>query len=86
MYNIASLLIIFLCGFINIFKSYSVKYANGFYCAQNEIIYLSQRVVSKILKHSVSVIQSIYVSDYHNHRIIKWTKTAKEGIVAADGQ
>ncbi|CAF1651691.1 unnamed protein product, partial [Adineta ricciae] len=29
--------------------------------------------------------QSIYISDSFNHRIVKWTKGAKEGIVVAGG-
>lgn len=29
--------------------------------------------------------QSIYVSDHHNHRIIKWRKDASEGVVVAGG-
>lgn len=30
--------------------------------------------------------QSVYVSEYNNHRITKWLKDAKEGIVVAGGQ
>jgi hypothetical protein len=29
---------------------------------------------------------SVYVSDYYNHRVMKWLKGAKEGIVVAGGQ
>ncbi len=29
--------------------------------------------------------QSIYVSDHFNHRVMKWRKDAKGGIVVADG-
>jgi sugar lactone lactonase YvrE len=29
---------------------------------------------------------SLYVSDYNNHRVMKWVKGAKEGIVVAGGQ
>ncbi|CAF4165324.1 unnamed protein product, partial [Rotaria sordida] len=30
--------------------------------------------------------QAVYVSDYGNHRVMKWNKGAKEGIVVAGGQ
>ncbi|CAF1106013.1 unnamed protein product, partial [Rotaria sordida] len=30
--------------------------------------------------------QTVYVSDYSNHRVMKWNKGAKEGIVVAGGQ
>ncbi|CAF4615914.1 unnamed protein product, partial [Rotaria socialis] len=30
--------------------------------------------------------QNVYVSDNRNHRVMKWNKGAKEGIVAAGGQ
>ncbi|CAF4496617.1 unnamed protein product, partial [Rotaria magnacalcarata] len=29
---------------------------------------------------------SVYVSDYSNHRVMKWNEGAKEGIVVAGGQ
>ncbi|CAF0986226.1 unnamed protein product [Adineta steineri] len=29
--------------------------------------------------------ESVYVSDYHNHRVMKWRKDAKEGTVVAGG-
>ncbi|CAF4945043.1 unnamed protein product, partial [Rotaria socialis] len=30
--------------------------------------------------------QNVYVSDHENHRVMKWNKGAKEGIVVAGGQ
>ncbi|CAF4335574.1 unnamed protein product, partial [Rotaria magnacalcarata] len=30
--------------------------------------------------------QNVYVSDQNNHRVMKWNKGAKEGIVVAGGQ
>ena len=30
--------------------------------------------------------QVVHVSDYNNHRVMKWNKGAKEGIVVAGGQ
>ncbi|CAF4894205.1 unnamed protein product [Rotaria socialis] len=30
--------------------------------------------------------QNVYVSDFYNHRVMKWNKGAKEGIVVAGGQ
>ncbi|CAF2109444.1 unnamed protein product, partial [Rotaria magnacalcarata] len=30
--------------------------------------------------------QNVYVSDSSNHRVMKWNKSAKEGIVIAGGQ
>ncbi|CAF3890770.1 unnamed protein product [Rotaria sp. Silwood1] len=30
--------------------------------------------------------QTVYVSDFHNHRVMKWNKDAKEGIIIAGGQ
>ena len=30
--------------------------------------------------------QTVYVSDYYNHRVMKWNKYAKEGIVVAGGE
>ncbi|CAF5061901.1 unnamed protein product, partial [Rotaria socialis] len=30
--------------------------------------------------------QTVYVSDNNNHRVMKWNKGAKEGIVVAGGQ
>lgn len=30
--------------------------------------------------------QSIYVSDYYNHRVMKWVKGAKQGLVVAGGR
>ncbi|CAF4628628.1 unnamed protein product, partial [Rotaria socialis] len=30
--------------------------------------------------------QTVYVSDERNHRVMKWNKGAKEGIVVAGGQ
>ena len=30
--------------------------------------------------------QAVYVSDYYNHRVMKWNKDTKEGIVVAGGQ
>ncbi|CAF2039363.1 unnamed protein product, partial [Rotaria magnacalcarata] len=29
---------------------------------------------------------SVYVSDYYNHRVMKWVEGAKKGIVVAGGQ
>ena len=30
--------------------------------------------------------QAVYVSDNHNHRVMKWNKGANQGIVVAGGQ
>ncbi|CAF1464229.1 unnamed protein product [Adineta steineri] len=30
--------------------------------------------------------QAVYVSDYYNHRVVKWNKDAREGILIAGGQ
>ena len=30
--------------------------------------------------------QAVYVSDWNNHRVVKWNKDAKEGIVVAGGR
>ncbi|CAF5037542.1 unnamed protein product, partial [Rotaria socialis] len=34
----------------------------------------------------VDLYHSEYVSDYYNHRVMKWNKVATEGIVVAGGQ